>query len=230
MEFWSALIQVVLIGIALAMDAFAVSICDGLSITDLNNKKRVFISSTFGIMQGLMPLIGYFVGALFYQYIKDFDHWIAFGLLLIIGGKMVFDGIKALVKPEQSEPKTFSYKEVLVQGIATSIDALIVGITLNSISFGLIGSNNFDWSIFIEVLIIAVITFTISLVGILLGGGINKLLHGKYEVADIIGGIILIGIGVKVVLDHMVFGGSDVSSISGTQAAIDTFMNVVLRK
>lgn len=200
--FWSTFLEVLLIGIGLAMDAFAVSICDGISITNLTKKKAIFISSTFGLMQGIMPIIGYFLGNLFYSYIKNFDHWVAFVLLALIGGKMLYDGIKGLVKPEESKPKVFSYKEVIVQGIATSIDALIIGITLCSMSMGLV-ANGFDWSIFVEAAIIIIVTFAISLVGIFLGGGINRLLKGKYAIAEIIGGVILIGIGVKVLLEHL---------------------------
>ncbi|MFA5283457.1 MAG: manganese efflux pump [Bacilli bacterium] len=219
-DIWSLLLQIVLIGIGLAMDAFAVSVCDGLVITDLSRKKSLFISGTFGLMQGIMPIIGFFIGTLFYQYIRDFDHWIAFALLVFIGGKMAYEGIKALVRPERLEPKRFSYKEVIVQGIATSIDALAVGISLCGMSVGLIDGNGFDWSIFVEALIIIAITFSISLLGILLGGGINKIMRGKYQIAEIIGGLILISIGVKIVLDHLVFNNGGQDSISFVESAI----------
>ncbi|MCB9497943.1 MAG: manganese efflux pump [Erysipelotrichaceae bacterium] len=202
--FWTAFWEILLIGIGLAMDAFAVSICNGLSICNLNKKKALIIAITFGLMQGIMPLIGYFIGNIFYVYIRDFDHWVAFILLSLIGGKMLFDGIKALAKPEQTKPKMFSYKEVFLQGIATSIDALIIGVTLCSMTMGLV-ANNFDWSIFVETGIIALVTFIISAIGIFLGGGINHLLKGKFAIAEIIGGVILIGIGIKTILDHLVF-------------------------
>lgn len=224
---WNLLLQIILIGIGLAMDAFAVSICDGLVITDLSRKKAFLISGTFGLMQGIMPIIGFFIGTLFYQYIKDFDHWIAFALLVFIGGKMAFEGIKVLVKPEKVEPKKFSYKEVIVQGIATSIDALAVGISLCGMSLGLIDINGIDWSIFVEASIIIVITFSISLLGIFLGGVINKIMRGKYQIAEIIGGLILISIGVKIVLDHLVFnnGGQDsISFIESTISQIRVFI------
>lgn len=211
--FWSTFLEVFLIGIGLAMDAFAVSICDGITITNLNKRKAVVISATFGLMQGIMPIVGFFIGNLFYSYIKNFDHWVAFVLLLIIGGKMLYDGIKGLVKPEEAKPKVFSFKEVFVQGIATSIDALMIGITLCSVSMGLVDGNGFDWSIFVEAGIIIVVTFIISIIGVLLGGGINHLLKGKYSIAEIIGGVILIGIGVKVVLDHLVFN-ADIVAVS----------------
>lgn len=203
MEFsWSILLQIVLIGVGLAMDAFAVSICDGLSITDINKKRGVFIALVFGLMQGIMPLIGYFIGSLFFEYIKNFDHWIAFVLLLLIGGKMVFDGIKGLVKPETCEPQKFKISQILIQGVATSIDALAVGITLNGVL--IFSGTCMDWAnIYTEVLLIAVITFAISLIGILLGGEISKLLHGKYSIAEIIGGVILIAIGTKILIEHL---------------------------
>jgi putative Mn2+ efflux pump MntP len=202
---WSVFFQIVLIGISLAMDAFAVAICDGLSIVNLNNKRRIFIAVVFGLMQGIMPLIGYYIGSLFYEYIKNFDHWIAFALLALIGGKMLYDGIKGLVKPETCTPEQFKVSKVLFQGLATSIDALAIGITLNGIY--MFTGSGFDWSnIYFEALIIIVITFVISLIGILLGGGITKLLRGKYSIAEIIGGAILIAIGTKILIEHLIMG------------------------
>lgn len=202
---WSIFLQIILIGVSLAMDAFAVSICDGLSITNLNGKRRVFISVVFGLMQGIMPLIGYYLGSLFYEYIKNFDHWIAFVLLLLIGGKMLYDGIKDLVKPEECKPETFKVSKILLQGLATSIDALAIGITLNGVL--VYTGTSFDWAnIYFEVTLIIIVTFGISLVGILLGGVITKLLHGKYSIAEIIGGVILIAIGAKILIEHLIGG------------------------
>lgn len=201
--FWTSFLEIALIGLGLSMDAFAVSICDGITITKLSKRNAIVIASIFGLLQGIMPLIGYFIGSLFYSYIESFDHWIAFALLSLIGGKMVFDGIKSLVKPEQAKPKQFSYKEIFIQGIATSIDALVIGITLCSMSMGLI-ANNFDFSIFLQAGIIVAITFAMCSIGLFLGKGINALLKGKFAIAEIIGGIILISIGVKILIDHLI--------------------------
>ncbi|HPY80037.1 MAG TPA: manganese efflux pump MntP family protein [Bacilli bacterium] len=201
--FIETLVAVAIIGVGLAMDAFAVSICDGITINRLTKGKATIIALTFGLMQGLMPLIGYLIGSLFYKYIESFDHWIAFGLLGFIGGKMLYEGIKSMKLCEVPVPKEFSYKKVLVQGVATSIDALMVGVTLCSMTMGLV-VGGFDYSIFVEIGVIAVITFAICIVGILLGKVIYKLINCKYAIAEVIGGLILIGIGLKILIEHLV--------------------------
>ena len=201
------LLQIILLGIALAMDAFAVSITDGLIYTDISKKKIFFIAAVFGVMQALMPLIGYFIielvavivgngGSNAGQILATVVTWLAFGLLLIIGTKMLIEAIIELRKPiEEKNPKLFSVKEVLMMGIATSIDALAAGITMHA---GL--SNNA--TVWLHVSIILVITFGISLIGLFLGKQIMKLLKGKYEISGIIGGIILILLAVWVVVSH----------------------------
>lgn len=201
------LLQIILLGIALAMDAFAVSITDGLIYTDISKKKIFFIATVFGVMQALMPLLGYFIielvavivgngGSNAGQILATVVTWLAFGLLLIIGTKMLIEAIIELRKPiEEKNPKLFSVKEVLVMGIATSIDALAAGITMHA---GL--SNNA--TVWLHVSIILVITFGISLIGLFLGKQIMKLLKGKYEISGIIGGIILILLAVWVVVSH----------------------------
>lgn len=196
---WSVLLSIVLSGISLAMDAFAVSICDGMVYRDLNKRKGVTIPLTFGVFQAVMPIIGFYVGMLFIDKISAFDHWIAFALLLIIGGKMIFDGIKELrSKEENLEPKKFSYAEVLVQGVATSIDALAVGFSLNAM---LAVTDNVQLWAWISVAIIGVITFLISLGGLFIGVKVGKLFRKKASVAEIIGGAVLILIAVKIVLE-----------------------------
>ena len=186
-------ISLIAIAIGLAMDAFAASIVDGLRYQNTKKRHGVYVALTFGLFQGLMPLIGFLLGSLFISYIEDYDHWVAFGLLLLIGGFMCFEGIKGIVKPESIKPKEFSFKEVIFQGVATSIDALAVGITLNTLEIFV------AW----DVLIITVVTFVICLVGFFLGTLISKLLKGKFSITNIIGGIILIGIGVSIVIEHM---------------------------
>ena len=201
------IIQIVLLGIALSMDAFAVSVTDGLIYQDINKKKALFIALVFGVMQGLMPLIGYWLVELVEVLVSGAGEeagkfmattvtWTAFALLLFLGGKMIFESVQSLRKPEEEkQPKLFSIKEVLFFGIATSIDALATGVALHS---GL--SNNV--TVFIHISIIICITFVISLLGVLLGKQIVKLFKGKTEITSIIGGCILILLAVWIVLSH----------------------------
>ena len=201
------IVQILLLGIALSMDAFAVSVTDGLIYQDINKKKALFIALVFGVMQGLMPLIGYWLvelvevlvsgaGADAGKIMATIVTWTAFGLLIFLGAKMIFEAIKDLKKPEEEkESKLFSVKEVLIFGVATSIDALATGVALHS---GL--SDNA--TVFLHASIIICITFVISLIGVLLGKQIVKLFKGKTEITSIIGGSILILLAVWIVLSH----------------------------
>ena len=192
------LVLSILFSVALAMDCFVLSVTDGLTLTDLLEKKRrpFFIAGIFGLFQGLFPLIGFLLGEAFSSFIDSFDHWIALALLTFIGGKMLIDGIKGLVKPESREPGKFSVKTTLLQGVADSIDALAIGITIRTN----IGATA-DWQIYVCLGIIALTSFLISLVGLFAGKGISKLLRGKYEIANIIGGVVLILLGVFICLE-----------------------------
>ena len=207
MEF-KIIIQIILLGIALSADAFAVSVTDGLTYSDINKKKSCFIAATFGIMQALMPLLGYWLVEGISKIVgesqsenagkimSDVVSWTAFALLIFIGSKMLIDAIKDIKKSEENKTiKKFSYKEVLYFGFATAIDALGSGVALHA---GL--SNN--TTIWLHVSIIMVITFTISLIGLFLGRQIEKLLKGKYEITGIIGGTILILLAVWIILSH----------------------------
>ncbi len=192
-------LSVILTGISLSMDAFAVSICDGLVYRNMNKRQAVSIPLVFGLFQALMPIIGFYVGMALIQYIEAFDHWIAFCILLIIGGKMIFDGVKELKsKEEELAQKKFSYPELLVQGVATSIDALAVGFGLNAMLGGAEPVQLWAW---VSVAIIGVITFAISFGGVLIGVKVGKLFRKKACVAEIIGGAVLILIAVKIVLE-----------------------------
>ena len=202
------LIQIFLLGIGLSADAFSVALTDGLTYEDINKKKSFFIAGVFGFMQALMPLIGFYLvelveyiagstaGARASQITALVVVWIAFALLIFIGGKMLIESIIEMRKSkEEKKAKQFSVKEVILFGFATAIDALAAGITMHT---GL--SNN--QTVWLHVSIILVLTFSISLIGLFLGKQIMKLLKGKYEISGIIGGIILILLAVWVVLSH----------------------------
>ena len=198
-------IELLLLAVGLSMDAFAVSICDGMVYQNLTKRKSVLIPLTFGLFQAVMPIIGFYVSMAFRQ-IEVFDavdHWIAFALLLVIGGKMIFDGIKDLLKKEEEElqPKNFSIASVLLQGVATSIDALFVGFGLNVMLEGVV--ENVQLWAWISVGIIGVTTFVIALVGVFLGRTVGKLFKKKASIAEIIGGVVLILIAVKILLNGL---------------------------
>lgn len=185
------------------MDAFAVSICDGMVYRNITKRKGLLIPLTFGIFQALMPIIGFYIGFGFQQFaiFDSIDHWIGFVLLVIIGGKMVYDGIKELRANDENdrELKSFSIPTILLQGVATSIDALFVGFTFNTLLNVEFVSNIHLWA-WIAVAIIGLVTFIISLIGLIIGNRFGKLFQKKACVAEIIGGVVLVLLGVKMVL------------------------------
>ncbi len=200
------IVEVILLGIALSMDAFAVSVTDGLIYTNLNKRKAATIAGTFAVMQALMPLIGYWIielvvyligeqrGADIANIIALTLTWTAFGLLLLIGGKMIVESIISIRKEDKEEStKLFSYKEVFIMGIATSIDAFATGFALHA---GI--SNNL--TVWLHVSLILLITLVICLIGIILARQIHKLLKGRYEIANLIGGVILVALAIWIVL------------------------------
>lgn len=202
---WTLILSVFLSGVSLSMDAFAVSVCDGMVYRNVTKRKAVLIPLTFGIFQAVMPIIGFYISMAFRQIevFDSIDHWIAFALLLIIGGKMIFDGAKDLRKKEDEElkPKNFSMASVLVQGVATSIDALFVGFGLSVMLEGVV--QNIQLWAWISVAIIGVTTFVISLVGVLIGVNVGKLFKKRASVATIVGGAVLILLGVKILLNGL---------------------------
>lgn len=182
------IVELFLIAVGLSMDAFAVSICKGLSVQQLKLKHYIITGTWFGGFQALMPAIGYLLGSTFESFITSFDHWIAFALLLIIGANMIKEGLS---KDEENVNNSFSFRSMPVLAIATSIDALAVGIT-----FALLP----DVNIIAAVLFIGVITFVLSSVGLKTGNIFGMKYKSKAEIA---GGIILILIGAKILLEHL---------------------------
>ena len=202
------LIQIFLLGIGLSADAFSVALTDGLTYSDISKKKSFFIAGTFGFMQALMPLIGFWLveiieiiagqvaGEQAGIIASKVVVWVAFVLLLLIGGKMLIESILEIRKPqEEKKQKLFSFKEVIFMGFATAIDALAAGVAMHA-------DLSTTTTVWLHVSIILVLTFSLSLVGLFLGKQITKLLKGKYEIAGIIGGIILLLLAVWVVLSH----------------------------
>ena len=182
-------LELVLIAAGLAMDAFAVSLCKGLSMSKMHIKNAVVISVFFGGFQAAMPLIGWLLGKQFESYITGFDHWIAFGLLVLIGGKMIYEVFKKDTCPAKSADK-LDIKELLLLAIATSIDALAVGITFAFLQVYIVPA----------VSIIGAITFVISFGGVYIGHKFGARFKTKAEFA---GGLVLILIGTKILLEHL---------------------------
>lgn len=185
-------IELALIGVGLAMDAFAVSICKGLAMEKVKKKQALIIGLFFGGFQALMPFIGWALGTQFEKYIVSVDHWIAFILLAIIGGKMIKE---ALEKDEDNtsqlkEDKDLDLKEMFVLAVATSIDALAVGVTFAFLRYPIVEA----------ISIIGILTFFISIGGVYIG----NIFGSKYKKkAEFAGGFILILIGLKILLEHL---------------------------
>ena len=183
-------LSIILIAVGLSMDSFAVSITNGLTITNLTLNKVLTIAFSLSIFQATMPLLGWIAGGSVEKFIKQFDHWIAFFLLLFIGGKMIYDGISE--KTEDSQEYDLKFSTLITQSIATSIDAFAVGI-----SFAVL-----NLQITTPILIIGLVTFIASIMGLLLGKKFGDRLG---ESAEIIGGLGLIAIGSKILIEHIYF-------------------------
>lgn len=182
------IIELLLLAIALSMDAFAVAVCKGLATPQLKTKHMIITGLWFGGFQALMPLIGYFLGAAFEGYISSFDHWVAFILLVLIGANMVKESFSGEAEAADS---SFGAKAMFVMAVATSIDALAAGITFAILP---------DVNIFFAVLFIGIITFAFSALGVKIGNTVGAKYKSKAELA---GGIILILLGIKVLLEHL---------------------------
>lgn len=179
------MIEIVLIAAALAMDAFAVSVCKGLAMQKTTFKKAAIVGLWFGGFQTLMPTVGYFLGSAFAEKIEAIDHWVAFVLLAIIGVNMIRE---AMSKDEEKIDASLDVKTMFLMAVATSIDALAVGIT-----FALEGEN-----IAVSAILIGVITFCISALGVKIGSVFGTKYKSK---AEFVGGVVLVGIGLRIMLE-----------------------------
>ena len=186
------IVELLLTAIALSMDAFAVSVCKGLGMRRMRYDQALVISLYFGVFQALMPLIGWLLGTSFSRYIQAFDHWIAFVLLAFLGGKMLWDVFHEKEDGEQeSAERRLDHRELFMLAIATSIDALAVGIAFACL----------DVNIWSSISIIGVTTLVISFVGVWIGNRFGNRFQKKAEIA---GGLVLILIGVKILAEHLI--------------------------
>ena len=183
--------ELFLTALALSMDAFAVAVCKGLALKNVKIKNCLWIGLWFGLFQALMPTIGFFCAKLFESYVHNYAHWIAFGLLCFLGINM----IKEAMGEEEKSNCDICCKEMLILAIATSIDAMAAGVSFEMEE----ASSGKDFNIFLAVTFIGVLTFVLSAIGTKLGSIVGTKYNRKAELA---GGIVLILLGVKIVLEH----------------------------
>lgn len=185
-------VELFLLGVGLSMDAFAVSVCKGLGMRKLNKKQALIIGLYFGGFQALMPLIGWLLGSQFQQYITSIDHWIAFILLGFIGGKMMVEAVREWNEEETVEvmDAPIDHKNMFVLAVATSIDALAVGITFAFLNTPIIEA----------ITIIGITTMVLSIIGVIVGNFFGSRYKSK---AEFIGGLILVLLGLKILLEHL---------------------------
>lgn len=195
------IVSVLFIAAALAMDAFSVSITSGMVLKKVKMSASSKIGLFFGVFQFVMPCIGYFLGSAFASLITSFDHWIAFILLGFIGGKMLYEAIKDDEKEEEDIKNPLDNKLLTMLAIATSIDALAVGVTFATMGMQVVSPCTFSQLALLQSAgIIGVVAFLISVAGVHIGGKCGNLFGNK---AEILGGIVLIGIGVKILIEHL---------------------------
>ena len=183
--------QLTLIALALAMDAFAVSISSGIAIERMHIRHAFLIATFFGIFQGVMPFIGWHTGQGLKQILEAWDHWIAFALLVGVGAKMIYDACRIHVEERCFDP--LNIYVLFLLSTATSIDALAVGFSLSLV----------DVAILVPVLVIGAVTFFMSFLGTYVGAAFGHILETKMEIAA---GLLLIGIGVKILLESLLSG------------------------
>lgn len=185
-----SLIALVFVAIGLAMDAFTVAIAKGISLKKASFSQATKVALFFGGFQALMPFIGWLFGSSFEQYIKAFDHWIALILLIAIGGKMLYESFRE-DDVEEEDVAPLNVRSLMILAIATSIDALAVGVTFAFL----------DVTIGSAILLIGIITFCISFAGVIIGNKVGEYLKNY---AEIVGGVILILIGISIFLEHTI--------------------------
>lgn len=189
------IVELLLVAVGLSMDALAVSVCKGLGMRQVNWRHALTIASFFGAFQGLMPIVGWALGTGFAAMIEPIDHWVAFVLLVFIGAKMIWDGVHEEGVCESCEedapvPDGIDLKELVLLAVATSIDALAIGITL-----AFLGAN-----IWLSAAVIALVTFALSFLGVALGNRIGARFNGA---AAVVGGAVLMLIGLRILLEHL---------------------------
>ncbi|MBI4687055.1 MAG: manganese efflux pump [Nitrospirae bacterium] len=184
-------LTILLIAVGLAMDAFAVSITSGLAIKQLRIRHALMIALSFGLFQAIMPVVGWFEGTSLRGFIEDIDHWVVFGILSIMGVKMIFESTK--MDSDKKEQNPLHLFTLFMLSLATSIDALAVGLSLSFLKVSIIE----------PAIIIGLVTFVLSLIGVFIGERFGHFFEKKIEIA---GGLILIGIGVKILIEHLVNG------------------------
>ena len=182
------ILELVLLGTGLSFDTFAVSVSAGLRNSEIRFREAVYIAFVLAFFQSAMPFLGWLGGSQVQKYIRSADHWVAFGLLFILGARMIIESFRTGKKEQSPRPMMFS--TLIMIAIATSIDALVVGITL---AFA-------DYNIYLAIAIIGAVTFLVSMIGMLLGKNVNEKFGRKAEIA---GGLILIGIGIKILIEHL---------------------------
>lgn len=185
------LVEIFLVGVGLSMDAFAVAICKGLAMPRVNRKQTLLISLYFGVFQAVMPLTGWLLGSQFARHVTKMAPWIAFVLLAWIGGSMIRESLSNKAEEEKAEPVELRHRELLMLAIATSIDALAVGVSFSMVELTV--------PIYAAAALIGCTTFAISVAGVFVG----NLFGARYKNrAEFVGGAILILIGMKILLEH----------------------------
>jgi putative Mn2+ efflux pump MntP len=180
---------ILVIAVGLSMDAFAVSVASGSVYKKLEIRHALLMALSFGAFQAIMPIAGWLGGLGFRRFIQDFDHWVAFALLAIIGLKMIYEAFA--IKKVDKKLQSMNFLVLLTLSVATSIDALAVGITLSLLNGAIVTA----------VIIIGLVTFCFSYAGVQIGKNFGHFLESKIE---IIGGLVLIGIGVKILIEHLI--------------------------
>lgn len=185
------LLEIFLVGVGLSMDAFAVAICKGLAMPRVNRKRTLLIGLYFGLFQAVMPLTGWLLGSQFARRVTKMAPWIAFVLLAWIGGSMIRESLSKKEEEEKAEPAELRHRELLMLAIATSIDALAVGVSFSMVELTV--------PIYAAAALIGCTTFAISVAGVFVG----NLFGARYKNrAEFVGGAILILIGLKILLEH----------------------------